>query len=214
MFSLLATKALNIFEGGGVTTNNVEHSRGICELKNFGFGVKNSTQFLGTNDKLAAISAAMRIVNQENIEHKIEVNKVNYRAHRENLKNTFWINLIEYPHNKKENYRHVIIEAGLIFFGLNRSGISVELQVEGIGTRKYFWPACHQMEPYKTLFPSAGLRLSITESIAERVLALPTGTAVSLNDVNSICDIIRLAIKEPDTFKNQLAKYLAEGSFR
>ena len=118
-------------------------------------------------------------------------------------------NPFSYPHNEKVNYQYIIIEVNTAVSGLNRDELSVVLGAEGVGTRKYFWPACHQMEPYKTLFPSAGLKLSITESIAEKVLALPTGTAVSSKDVNSICDIIRLAIKEPDTIKNQLKKYFA-----
>ena len=209
VFSFHATKFLNTFEGGAITTNNDQLARRIREIRNFGFGEGNYTQFIGTNGNMTEISAAMGIVNLENIEQIIEANRVNYEAYRENLKNIPGVNLIEYPHNEKVNYQYIIIEVNTAVSGLNRDELSVVLGAEGVGTRKYFWPACHQMEPYKTLFPSAGLKLSITESIAEKVLALPTGTAVSSKDVNSICDIIRLAIKEPDTIKNQLKKYFA-----
>ena len=212
VFSFHATKFLNTFEGGAITTNNDELARRIREIRNFGFGESSYTQFIGINGKMTEISAAMGIVNLENIDQIIEANRINYEAYRENLKNIPGVNLIEYPRNEKVNYQYIIIEVDPVISGLNRDKLSVVLEAEGVGTRKYFWPACHQMEPYKTLFPGAGLRLPVTESTAEKVLALPTGTAVSLNDVNSICDIISLALKEPDTIKNQLTKYLAKGN--
>ena len=43
---------------------------------------------------------------------------------------------------------------------------------------KYFWPGCHNMEPYKTLQPDAGMMLPVTEEVSERIVALPTGTAM------------------------------------
>jgi hypothetical protein len=45
-------------------------------------------------------------------------------------------------------------------------------------------------------------------------MALPTGTPVSLNYVNSISGIIRLAIKQPATIEKQSIEYLAEGNVR
>ena len=212
VFSFHATKFLNTFEGGAITTNNDELARRIREIRNFGFGESSYSQFIGTNGKMTEISAAMGIVNLENIEQIIQANRINYEAYRKKLKNMPGVNIIEYPHTEKVNCQYVIIEVDATVSGLNRDELSVILGAEGVGTRKYFWPACHQMEPYKTLFPTAGLRLPITESTAEKVLALPTGTAISLNDVDSLCNIISLAIKEPRTIKNQLSKYLAKGN--
>ena len=63
--------------------------------------------------------------------------------------------------------------------------------------RKYFWPGVHRMEPYKSLFPHAGLLLPETERIAARVVVLPTGTAVSVGDVGVICDLIKAALGDP-----------------
>jgi hypothetical protein len=51
------------------------------------------------------------------------------------------------------------------------------------------------MEPYRTLFPSAGRTLPHTEALTARVLLLPTGTAVGLKEVGSVCDIIRFAVE-------------------
>jgi dTDP-4-amino-4,6-dideoxygalactose transaminase len=61
--------------------------------------------------------------------------------------------------------------------------------------RRYFYPGCHRMEPYRTLFPSAGRTLPHTEALTARVLLLPTGTTVGLEEVDNVCDIIRFAVE-------------------
>lgn len=111
------------------------------------------------------------------------------------------------------------METFVIFDAKNLSSatcneLSIVLGAEGAGTKKYFGSMCYQKELYKILFPSPGLRLSITESKAGKVMVLPTGTAVRLNYLNSMCDIIRLTINEPGTIEKQSIEYLAEGNVR
>ena len=59
--------------------------------------------------------------------------------------------------------------------------------------RRYFFPGCHRMEPYRSLWPEAGERLPITERLLGRVLCLPTGTAMDPGTVDRICGLIRFA---------------------
>ena len=51
------------------------------------------------------------------------------------------------------------------------------LHAERILARRYFWPGCHNMQPYRSCYPHAGLVLPVTNAISERVLVLPTGTS-------------------------------------
>ena len=69
------------------------------------------------------------------------------------------------------------------------------LHAENVMARRYFYPGCHRMEPYRSFFPHAGLLLPETERVCERVLVLPTGVAVETQDVAGVCDIIRLAVE-------------------
>jgi dTDP-4-amino-4,6-dideoxygalactose transaminase len=50
------------------------------------------------------------------------------------------------------------------------------------------------MEPYRSYFPHAGLLLPETEKLTQKVLVLPTGTAISEDDINKICQIFKIAI--------------------
>jgi dTDP-4-amino-4,6-dideoxygalactose transaminase len=69
------------------------------------------------------------------------------------------------------------------------------LWAENIRARRYFFPGCHLMEPYRRLYPEARLRLPETERLAERVLVLPTGTGVTSAQIGVICALIRNAIR-------------------
>ena len=52
------------------------------------------------------------------------------------------------------------------------------------------------MEPYRTLYPDASAVLPHTDAIAARLLILPTGTGVSLADVERICALIAMAVEQ------------------
>jgi dTDP-4-amino-4,6-dideoxygalactose transaminase len=67
------------------------------------------------------------------------------------------------------------------------------LRTNNVLARRYFWPGCHRMEPYRTLDPEAGARLPATELVAARVIVLPTGPAVGESDIRTIAAIVREA---------------------
>ena len=58
--------------------------------------------------------------------------------------------------------------------------------------RRYFYPGCHKMEPYRSYFPYNKTLLPETDRLSLKIISLPTGTAVSLEDISSICHIVRL----------------------
>jgi dTDP-4-amino-4,6-dideoxygalactose transaminase len=91
------------------------------------------------------------------------------------------------------------------FFGLSRDQLMKILHAENVLARRYFFPGCHNMQPYKSLFPHARLLLPQTESLNKRVLALPTGTAVRQEDIMTIAEIIRFAQMHAKQLSVQLA---------
>jgi len=62
------------------------------------------------------------------------------------------------------------------------------------------------MEPYRSLFPQAGLLLPHTECLVERVLSLPTGTSVGPEDIEKICEIIKFVVKHGQEIRERLIK--------
>jgi len=66
------------------------------------------------------------------------------------------------------------------------------LHAENVLARKYFWPGCHRMQPYRDLFPHAGLMLPCSRDLAERVIVLPTGESLHNHAVQTIAATCRI----------------------
>ena len=60
------------------------------------------------------------------------------------------------------------------------------------------------MEPYRSYFPHAGLLLPETEKLVKRVLSLPTGTGLGMDEIGKICQIIRFAVEHGDEISSRL----------
>ena len=79
------------------------------------------------------------------------------------------------------------------------------LKAENILARRYFYPGCHRMEPYRSLPQYQGLRLPLTEGLCSRVLCLPTGTAINSRDIDTISRVISLAAATAPAIAARLA---------
>lgn len=194
VFSFHATKFFNTFEGGAVVTNNDELAAQIRLMKNFGFAGYDNVDFIGINGKMTEVSAAMGLSSFERLDEFIEVNRRNYGTYRQELADVPGVRLIDYTATERCNYQYVILEIDETVNELDRDQLVRILQAENVVARRYFYPGCHQMEPYRSYFPHARLLLPQTERLAGRVMSLPTGTSVSTEDVVNICRIIRLAV--------------------
>jgi dTDP-4-amino-4,6-dideoxygalactose transaminase len=194
VFSFHATKFYNTFEGGAVATNDDELAEQIRLMKNFGFAGYDNVIYIGTNGKMSEISAAMGLSSLESLDEFISVNHCNYLRYRQELSGIPGVRLIKYEEQEKCNYQYVILEIDEAVTQLGRDQLVEILHAENIIARRYFYPGCHKMEPYRSYFPHAGLLLPQTEQLVKRVISLPTGTAVGPDDINTICRIIRLAV--------------------
>ena len=191
VFSFHATKFFNSFEGGAVTTNNDELAKRLRGMRNFGFAGLDTVVDLGTNGKMSEISAAMGLTSLESLDEFISVNYENYLTYSRGLDGIPGVELIKYSGKEKNNYQYIVMEIDESAAGLSRDLLVRILHAENILARRYFYPGCHQMEPYRSYFPNAGLMLPETEKLTLKVLQLPTGTAVGETEIDQICDLIR-----------------------
>ncbi|HEY6119799.1 MAG TPA: aminotransferase class I/II-fold pyridoxal phosphate-dependent enzyme [Pyrinomonadaceae bacterium] len=196
VFSFHATKFLNSLEGGAVVTNNRELAEKIGLMKNFGFTYYDRTDFIGTNGKMNEISAAMGLTNLDSVDDFIAINRSNYLQYAEELAGLDGVTLLTYDEKEKSNYQYIVLEIDQSKTILSRDQLMEILHKENVLARRYFYPGCHRMEPYRSYFPHAGLLLAETERMANRVLCLPTGTGVSESDIGLICQLIRLVVEK------------------
>lgn len=216
VFSFHATKFINSFEGGAVTTNDDALADRLRLLKNFGFRGYDNVIDLGTNGKMSEVSAAMGLTSLESMSDFVEVNRRNYNRYVEQLASTPGAvpgmkpvrcdpdETSRYQHNYQHNYQYVVFEVDAAAAGLSRDQLVDVLHAENVLARRYFKPGCHLAEPYRSEHAYADLHLPVTERLADEVLALPTGTAVDVADIDAICEIIRLAVAHSQTVKAAL----------
>lgn len=194
IFSFHATKFLNTFEGGAVVTNDDELAAKLRLMRNFGFAGFDTVTIPGTNGKMNEASAAMGLTSLESLDSFIETNRRNYHLYQQKLTKIPGISLSQYPEHEKCNYQYVVIQIDETLTGISRDMLDDIFWAEKVLTRRYFYPGCHRMEPYRTNDPKAGLRLPQTEELAKRVLCLPTGSAVCSNEIDVICELIHFVV--------------------
>jgi len=203
-FSFHATKFINTFEGGAIVTNNDELADKIRLMRNFGFTGLDKVVYIGTNGKMNEVSAAMGLTSLESMDEFIRINYKNYKQYKSELESITGISLLTYDENEKNNYQYIVIELDPAITQITRDELMQVLHAENIVARRYFYPGCHNMEPYRSYFPHAKLLLTQTESIANRILVLPTGTSISVDDITKICNIIKLTMSNADAIKTRL----------
>jgi len=192
VFSFHATKFLNSMEGGAIVTNNDDLARQTKLMRNFGFTSYDQVASLGINGKMSEVCAAMGLTNLESMDEFIAVNRHNYKQYAEELAALAGVTLVANDETEKCNYQYVVLEIDSDQTIVSRDELMKVLYKENVLARRYFYPGCHRMEPYKTTLKD--LSLPETERISERVLSLPTGTSLSPADISTICEIIRLVV--------------------
>ena len=210
VLSFHATKFFNTLEGGAVVTNDDALATKVRLMKNFGFSGYDNVIYIGTNGKMNEVSAAMGLTNFAQLEEFIEVNRRNYHAYKNGLADLHGVTLFPYDESEKSNYQYIAIEADERRTGLSRDALIEILHAENVLARRYFFPGCHRMQPYKALFPHAGLLLPNTERLAARVIMLPTGSAVQAQQVEAICELLKYAVRHADDILPRLRHRAAQ----
>jgi len=205
VFSFHATKFFNTLEGGVVATNDDELARKVRLMKNFGFAGYDHVIYIGTNGKMNEVSAAMGLTGLESLDEFIAVNRRNYECYLEGMATVPGVTLVAYE-GEKFNYQYIVCEVDEEITELNRDTLIEILKAENIFARRYFYPGCHKMEPYRSYFPHAGLLLPHTERLTRRVLLLPSGTAVGAGEISEICRIIRQAVTHGLAITDRMGK--------
>jgi dTDP-4-amino-4,6-dideoxygalactose transaminase len=195
VLSFHATKVVNSFEGGAIVTADEEFADVARLMRNHGFADYDQVGHVGTNGKMSEIAAAMGLTSLESREEFVAANRRNYETYSAALQGVDGVELIGYDSAESCNWQYVVIEVDESA-GLSRDELQAVLWAENVLARRYFFPGCHRMEPYRTLFPDVAERLPETERLVQRVLALPTGTSMSTDAVTAVAGLVARAIRD------------------
>jgi dTDP-4-amino-4,6-dideoxygalactose transaminase len=83
------------------------------------------------------------------------------------------------------------------------------LSAENVLARRYFYPGCHRMEPYRSDARTAATSLPVTERLAESVFTLPTGLQIDEDDIRRIGEILASAIENAAAVRSWIGRRMA-----
>ena len=191
VLSFHATKAFNTMEGGAVVTNDDESAETMRLMRNFGFKGYDNVIHPGTNGKMIEVCAAMGLANLEALDNVIAINRRNHAAYTKAFAAIPGISVLTYDPTERNSYHYVVIEVHESC-KTSRDQIVAALHAENILVRKYFWPGAHRMQPYRDLFPNAGLMLEHSRAVADRVVVLPNGASLAAGAIENIVAVCRV----------------------
>lgn len=187
-FSMHASKLLNGFEGGYVTTNSVELARRLTSLRTYGFeGQDNCVIPGGLNAKLNEIHAAMALANLDELEQLVIDNCRRYRSYQAGLVNLPGIRLLEFNETTKTSFKNVVVEL-LDDWPLMRDETVAVLNAENVLARAYYSPPLHQKKMGYSYVPAT---LEVTDYLAQRFMLLPCGDFVACEDIGKIIQLLK-----------------------
>jgi dTDP-4-amino-4,6-dideoxygalactose transaminase len=186
VFSLHATKCINSFEGGLITTNDDSLAQSCRELRNFGFVGYDDVQSIGINGKMSEIHAAMGLAMLDLYPQIAKRNQEIFEQYFDILSPLNGIFILQ-PTDVLHNYQYIVTEIRQETIGISRDTVLEALHERGIVARRYFYPGIHKMPMYDdgiTILP-------ITEKLCRDVLVLPTGFSMKDEHVTFVCNVIK-----------------------
>jgi dTDP-4-amino-4,6-dideoxygalactose transaminase len=186
-FSLHASKLLNGFEGGYVTTNDTQLAKQLTRMRGFGFYTPDNVLDFGMNAKLNEIHAAMALASLDELEHQVARNRERYVAYQQALDGLHGVRLVVFDELEQSSYKNILVELQ-DDWPLSRGRTLELLNAENVLARAYYAPPLHTKE---TNYPTLNAPLPVTERMAERFMLLPCGHFVDESDIHQIVSLLR-----------------------
>lgn len=181
LFSLGASKLVNGFEGGYITTNKAELAANL-RLKRCGKGSGLSLSVL-----LPEIHAAMALASLDDLSSQLQRNLERFNRYKEELAALPELRLIEQDLSTEPSHKNIVIEV-LDSWPFTRDQTIQLLNAENILARPYYAPPLtHKPMSYVYIASS----LPNTDWVAQRYISLPCGHLVCLDDITLISAYLR-----------------------
>jgi dTDP-4-amino-4,6-dideoxygalactose transaminase len=189
MFSFHATKVFHSIEGGMLTFRDGGLQRHLDYLKNFGFENETEVVMPGTNAKMSEFHALMGILLLKRVEEMIDKRRILAWHYRTRLAQIPGICLTAPPRPVvRYNYAYMPITVDHDCFGMTRDELYENLRRYNVIVRRYFYPIIPDFSCYRGKFGNTDL--SISRSLASRVITLPLHGDLTIDEVDRICDMI------------------------
>lgn len=183
ILSFHATKLFHTAEGGAIVCEDQTILKRVSLMKKFGHIGEDQYLDIGINAKMSELHAAMGLCVLPKVDELIELRRACTEKYNQ-LLNKPGLQVMSVPENIQYNYTYYPV-----LFSSNKDMLTVRnnLLENNIMPRRYFYPSLNTL-PYL----DAKYRNScpVSESVAQRVLALPLSHDLLLSEVERVAEIV------------------------
>lgn len=193
-FSFFANKIITTGEGGMILTNSDELAEKLKAYRNLCFQSKQRFlhENIGHNFRFTNIQAALGLAQLERIEKFVERKREMARMYNEGLADL----PIQLP-VQKPWAKNVYWMYGLVLdekTGMSAKDLAIRLNEKGVETRPFFL-GMHKQPVFKKAGLFQGVSLPATERISRYGLYLPSGQAITDDQINSVIAAVKSIFK-------------------
>jgi dTDP-4-amino-4,6-dideoxygalactose transaminase len=186
VFSMHATKLLNAFEGGYVTTNNSQLADRLRRRRRGGVVNDDCIDDGKVLDAgLNEMHAAMALASLDEVDDQVALNRRKYDLYVSGLRPIHGLTIVPHKESERPDYRLIVVRID-DSWPLSREHTLRLLQAENVLARPYYSPLNHKVVEYPRICP----KLPVTEAIFRSFMVLPNGAHVSEPDVEKIVDVL------------------------
>ncbi|HET6810641.1 MAG TPA: DegT/DnrJ/EryC1/StrS family aminotransferase [Acidimicrobiales bacterium] len=200
-FSLHASKLVNGFEGGYVTTNDAQLAERLRRARGQGFNNEGDLEEVGINATMPEVHAAASLACLARVDDIVETNRALYEAYEDALSGVQGLRLLPFDIRFRPSYKVIVVEVTEVW-PLSREETLAVLHAEGVLARPYYSPALHQKATgYEMRFGD----LSLTDRLSERFLLLACGERTTPDDARRVVSLLVSAADNAEQVKKALA---------
>lgn len=185
-FSMHASKFLNGFEAGYITTNDTELADRLRKMRAFGFYGRDHVEEFGLNAKLNEFHAAMGLAALDDLEDQVERNKARYDAFRTAIAAVPGLSLVEYEETEARTFKNILVRLESDW-PLTREQTLKILHAENMLARPYYFPPLHDKP---TVYSTITGRMDNTNRLKQLYMLLPSGEFLSTEDMRRVAQFL------------------------
>jgi dTDP-4-amino-4,6-dideoxygalactose transaminase len=178
VFSLHASKLINGFEGGYVTTLCADLASRLRRIRDHGTSAGGPG--FGLNARLSGLHAAAALASLDGVENQLQHNREIYGSYVSLFKDIRGIRVVPFGGAQRTSFKNVLVELDLSEWPLSRDETVRILNDQGALARAYYAPPLHQK---RMTYPHVPAVLTTTDALAQRYILMPCGHHVSPGDV-------------------------------
>lgn len=200
VFSMHATKLLNAFEGGYVTTNDRQLADRLQIMKRLGAaGKERIAGGKALDAELNEMHAAMALASLDEVDQQVALNRTKYDIYAAGLRSIDGLTIVPHRQRERPDYRLIVVRIGEAW-PLSREDTLRLLHAENVLARPYYSPLDDKVVDYDRICPE----LPVTRAIARDFMVLPAGAHVSEAYVHAIVGILADIVRHATAIKSRL----------